>query len=533
MFSNCLWLTEPLVVDRDSEAFLTTSHSGGECNEENPILASSPLRYPFSTNQQELPEIFKSVEGDTSGAEDVESTGRPSTGDEGESLTTFYTAVQGSKWGDATQDVDGPHVGAEDQHLNEIEKTTPKRAGKNERFNSFSEAAPACSCKPGVMTISDRVKEEIAMAIDSRARLEGIFLRSSDNSLKETSTPGRIDGDLTSMRNEGEVVASEATDAALPFVNVCKTINDPPDGATAAEIPCIVYLPSSSTVGDNNIVTDIAVDNPLVNCVSNPDESSSLGSNEACSLATDNFSKDIECEELTGLGVVSTADGPVLASIISAALEEHAASLDRSRTQPSSDGRASKFESPHAKRDDSHINDAGLCPPGETQVINGQCIETLVSEISLRPVGELRVAESANGGQPPAPIAVSDNTKPLEELVENSFLEDAGHNGGTEERVTKAEPRDTIVTSTASVNSEVEGTVVSCNDETEDFQSTAQSLWELDLFGLTLSEVKADVIVVLEELSGLFPIMRRTIDSHASTYKTCGGCSWLARLRCW
>jgi hypothetical protein len=122
----------------------------------------------------------------------------------------------------------------------------------------------------------------------------------------------------------------------------------------------------------------------------------------------------------------------------------------------------------------------------------------------------------------------------MPEYVSN---ESAAHAGETPERTKETAPRLVVVSASASVkssvNSELEGTENSSDVGTEDFQSTAQSVWELDLFGLTLSEVKADVFLVLEELTGSSLLRRQTSNTNDSASKLCGGCSCLTRLMCW
>jgi hypothetical protein len=251
------------------------------------------------------------------------------------------------------------------------------------------------------------------------------------------------------------------------------------------------------------------------NAIVIPDEDSSLGSNEACSVPTNECSQNLQHDKTTrsDCEFVVISGGPSLASVLSAALKEHAASLDRNRTQLGYDH-------------DSKVGvKNGAYPPGNENVPGQSDKYTNKGE---RFDGRDTSGDAVNATQS------AKDVEPTQTSGEKDFLE-----GTKRFELTGKDPLDEIqapvkggVLTSVLVNSEVEGTVAS-SDGADDYHSTAQSLWELELFGLTLSEVKADIWVVLEELTGKSPVVLHANDAHASGHRTCGGCSWLTRLRCW
>lgn len=427
------------------------------------------------------------------------------TDDEGVSQNTFYTAQQ------SIVSFTAENKSSHNQRDcwvtgDEIIGTTPESALLQKPVLSSAVALDSA-------LTALRVREEVSLLIVSKDRLELILGCSDLNVLElKQSCPEIVDQDVD---------VTDAAVASMPFVDAAQTAADLPEEVTSGKIPCILYLPTSSTIGESSspehncfVADDIA-----------PDENSSLGSHESYFTETDPLTKSIALDDPNTTEASEMRNGPIYASMISVALEEHAASLDRIRLHSRSvdEQCPGKLETGEAPRELELA-----APSDETQeeiVEDGEYIRGDIPKLHVR-----NDPECADTG-------VRADVDPN---AHKAFTGDGNDTPAPQEQFESYEP--TPVSEVMPENlkqcglkecSHLQGAEGSNDDETETFRTADQTSWEQDVFGLSVSEVKADIMLVLEEVTGASPVNTSSESYQESYNKICGGCGWLARLMCW
>jgi hypothetical protein len=313
---------------------------------------------------------------------------------------------------------------------------------------------------------------------------------------------------------------TNAAVASLPFVDTAQTGDDLPEEVTSDEIPCIVYLPTSSTFGDSSSHEHI----PFVAGVFLSDENSSLGSQDSYVTESDRLPKIYAIDEANTTEANTLSNGPVYASMIASALEEHASSLDRIRLEsrvnedcPNTMVKGPKELELTAPYDELHE---------EAVAVEEHTMGLVVSQAQVMNDAESAATFVLKEMNLNARIdfEVEGCDMPVRKQIENRPCH--------QNPVDEVEP-ESLKRSVPEEFSHLQGIEGSSDGEIETFQTAAQSSWEQDVFGLSVSEVKADFLLVLEEVTGVSPVNTSNESYRESRYKMCGGCAWLARLMCW
>lgn len=426
------------------------------------------------------------------------------TDDEGVSQNTFHTAQQSI-----------PSVGAESESSDAQKDCKVEKSAVVEttRQTAVPQTALTSLALDSVVT-ARQVLEELSLLIALKDQLELIFGCSGMNALElQQSLPGSVDIDQ-------DLDVTNAAVASIPFVDTAQTGNDLPEEVTSDEIPCIVYLPTSSTFGESSSHEHIS----FVAGVILSDENSSLGSQDSYIMESCRLPKVYALDEANATEANTLSNGPVYASMIASALEEHASSLDRIRLE----SRVNE-DSPNTMVKEP--KELELTAPFDELHEEAVAVEEHTMGIGVTQAQVMNDAESA------ATFVLKDMN-----LNARSDLEGEGYETPVHEQfenrpchqnpVDEVEPEN-LKRSVPEEFSHLQGTEGSSDDEIETFQTAAQSSWEQDVFGLSVSEVKADFMLVLEEVTGVSPVNTSSESYRESHYKMCGGCAWLARLMCW
>lgn len=428
------------------------------------------------------------------------------TDEEGVSHTTFYTAQQSIM--NVAAETKSKHAQVA---CKEAEAETFDATKKNAAQQSPVLAIPAAL--ESVVT-DRRARDEISILIGLKDRLESIFGCSGNNDLEpQQSVPESIDQEFD---------VTNAAVASIPFADTAQSGTDLPEEVASAEIPCIVYLPTSSTFGESSsherkcFVPDAIA----------TDESSSLGSHDSYLDESGPLPKTFALDETNTTEANMLRNGPVYATMIASALEEHAASLDRFRRESS-------------VGEDSPVAMAIVDEPKELE-LNAPFDEVQEEAVDVeeRAKGSMVEARVKSDAKSAVALVLQDTDLNTPINVEGDESETPIRNEQLDDRpchknpATEVEPT-SLKHSVPGTCSDLQGTDVSSEDETETFQTAAQTSWEQDVFGLSVSEVKADFMLVLEEVTGASPVNTSSESYQESHYKVCGGCGWLARLMCW
>jgi hypothetical protein len=427
------------------------------------------------------------------------------TDEEGVSQTTFYTAQQ-SIVNVAAAETMSSHAQAACK-VSEGEKfdvTQQNAAQQNPVL-----ATPAAL--DSVVT-ERKVRDEISLLIGLKDRLESIFGCSGNNDLEpQQSIPDSIDQEFD---------VTNAAVASIPFADTAQTGVDLPKDVTSDEIPCIVYLPTSSTFGESSshehksFVADAIV----------TDETSSLGSHDSYLYESDPLPKTSAVDETSTAEANMMRNGPVYATMISSALEQHAASLERIRRESNVGEDSTLFiaEEPNEVELDNPFDEVQEVVVDDEEHARGSMEKARVESDAKGAVASVLQDAYLN-----TPVDVEENE--TETLSRNEKFDDRPCH---QNPVTEGEPA-SLKQSVPEACSNLLATDVPGEDEIETFQTAAQSTWEQHVFGLSVSEVKADFMLVLEEVTGASQVNTSSESYEESNSKMCGGCGWLARLMCW